>query len=173
MENAQELIQAWCDDEDATAFRRFYRHESERLWRYLVARGAGSEQAYDLVSEAFMRFIQSICKDPISPSAFLFRIAQNLLIDHFRRHGRRELPLDEQVMSEASSEDGQDWARQADLIQAIKKLPRDEQNLLLLRYWIGMTHKEVAAVVGRPEGTVRRQSQEAVRALQVLMEEAQ
>jgi RNA polymerase sigma factor (sigma-70 family) len=171
MDHAQELIRAWCEGNDAVAFRRFYRHESVRLWRYLVARGAGQEQAYDLVSEAFTRFIQTICQDPVSPSAFLFRIAQNLLIDHFRRHGRKEIPLEEMHLEqiEFSSDSVQhEWA---DLMQAVKKLSRDEQNIVLLRYWLGMTYKEVAGVIGRPEGTIRRQGATTLVRLKVLMTE--
>jgi RNA polymerase sigma-70 factor (ECF subfamily) len=171
MDNAQELIQAWCEGNDAVAFRRFYRHESQRLWRYLVARGAEQEQAYDLVSEAFTRFIQTVCKDPVSPSAFLFRIAQNLLIDHFRRHGRKEIPLESHHLEQIqkSSDHGQlEWT---DLRRAVKKLSRDEQNIVLLRYWLGMTYKEVAGVIGRPEGTLRRQGATTLARLKVLMEE--
>lgn len=171
MDNAQELIRAWCEGNDAVAFRRFYRHESQRLWRYLIARGAEQEQAYDLVSEAFTRFIQTVCKDPDSPSAFLFRIAQNLLIDHFRRHGRKEIPLESHHLEQIqkSSDHGQlEWA---DLMRAVKRLSRDEQNIVLLRYWLGMTYKEVAGVIGRPEGTLRRQGATTLARLKVLMEE--
>jgi RNA polymerase sigma-70 factor (ECF subfamily) len=169
MDNAQELIRAWCEGEDAVAFRRFYRHESQRLWRYLVARGAEQEQAYDLVSEAFTRFIQTVCKDPVSPSAFLFRIAQNLLIDHFRRHGRREIPLDDSHLEPNPVHAHHEQVVGTDLMQAIKKLSRDEQNIVLLRYWLGMTYKELAEVIGRPEGTLRRQGATTLARLKILM----
>jgi RNA polymerase sigma-70 factor (ECF subfamily) len=169
MDNAQELIRAWCEGNDAVAFRRFYRHESQRLWRYLVARGTEQEQAYDLVSEAFTRFIQTVCKDPVSPSAFLFRIAQNLLIDHFRRHGRREIPLDDRHLESMQVHAHDEQVVGTDLMQAIKKLSRDEQNIVLLRYWLGMTYKELAEVIGRPEGTLRRQGATTLARLKILM----
>jgi RNA polymerase sigma-70 factor (ECF subfamily) len=169
MDNAQELIRAWCEGDDAVAFRRFYRHESQRLWRYLVARGVEQEQAYDLVSEAFSRFIQTVCKDPVSPSAFLFRIAQNLLIDHFRKHGRREIPLEAHHLDEFQGLHHQGPVEWADLLGAVKKLSRDEQNIVLLRYWLGMTYKELAAVIGRPEGTLRRQGATTLARLKILM----
>jgi len=171
MDNAQELIRAWCEGNDAVAFRRFYRHESQRLWRYLVARGAEQEQAYDLVSEAFTRFIQTVCKDPVSPSAFLFRIAQNLLIDHFRRHGRKEIPLESHHLEQIQKNSDHGQLEWTDLRRAVKRLSRDEQNIVLLRYWLGMTYKEVAGVIGRPEGTLRRQGATTLARLKVLMEE--
>jgi RNA polymerase sigma factor (sigma-70 family) len=46
--------------------------------------------------------------------------------------------------------------------QLIAGLPEREQNLLLLRYWIGMSHKEIAQALALPEGTVRRQCSEAL-----------
>ena len=170
MENLEALIRQYCHSDDQVAFRRFYRHESQRLWRYLVARGATEAQAYDLVSDAFIRFLKSVCKNPASPSAFLFRIAQNLLIDLFRHGSSREISLDnsEVVPSPSSSSDPD---INQDLLQAIKKLNRDEQNILLLRYWLGMTYKELAEILGRPEGTLRRQGAAALRQLKELLAE--
>jgi RNA polymerase sigma factor (sigma-70 family) len=39
----------------------------------------------------------------------------------------------------------------------VEKLPESEQNLVLMRYWIGLTHREIATISGLPEGTVRRE----------------
>ena len=49
--------------------------------------------------------------------------------------------------------------------------PESEQNLLLLRYWIGLSHKEVAQALGLPEGTVRRQCAEALGRLREMLDE--
>ena len=164
MENLEDLIRQYCHSDDQIAFRRFYRHESQRLWRYLVARGATEAQAYDLVSEAFIRFLKTVCKNPASPSAFLFRIAQNLLIDLFRSASSREISLEQMSLADKQGHDPVQDVQQ-DLFMGIKKLNRDEQNIVLLRYWLGMTYKEVASVIGRPEGTLRRQGADALKKL--------
>ncbi len=44
----------------------------------------------------------------------------------------------------------------------VRNAPESEQNLLLMRYWIGLTHKEIAQALDMPEGTVRRQCAEAL-----------
>ncbi len=168
MDELQQYIEQYCKDEDQVAFRRFYRNESVRLWRYLIARGATEAQAYDLVSEAFLRFIKTICKDPSSPSAYLFRIAQNLLVDLFRKTGSRELPL-ENAQDQLTVQGEDDQTNQRDLMEAIKKLSRDEQNIILLRYWLGMTYKELSEVIGRPEGTLRRQGAAALAKMKELL----
>ena len=46
--------------------------------------------------------------------------------------------------------------------ELVNRLPEREQNLLLLRYWIGLSHQEVAQALDMPEGTVRRQSAELI-----------
>jgi RNA polymerase sigma factor (sigma-70 family) len=50
----------------------------------------------------------------------------------------------------------------AHLRELVARLPEREQNLLLLRYWIGLSHQEVAQALDMPEGTVRRQCAELI-----------
>lgn len=160
MRDPIDLIRLYCRDGDAGAFREFYRSQSPRLWKFLVARGCLSEDAYDLVSEAFIRFIQTVCRDPRAPRAFLYRIATNLRIDSLRRaHARPTEPLPEEAVDESDGLAGEDAVY---LREIIARLPEREQNLLLMRYWIGLSHQEVAQALNMPEGTVRRQSAELI-----------
>lgn len=164
MSDATELIRAYCAQADADAFRRFYRSQSPRVWKFLIARGCDPETAYDLLAEAFLKFIQVVCKDPHAPVALLYRIAINLRIDHFRHH--RASPIDAvadiDALESASAAEPDDHIHVRALIAA---LPGNEQNLLLLRYWIGLTHKEIAQALDMPEGTVRRQGAAALHTL--------
>jgi RNA polymerase sigma-70 factor (ECF subfamily) len=160
MRDPADLIRLYCRDGDAEAFRAFYRAQSPRLWKFLVARGCPPEDAYDLVSEAFIRFIQTVCRDPHAPRAFLYRIAANLRIDAVRRaRARPTEPLSEETAGDADLP-AQETA--AHLRELVARLPEREQNLLLLRYWIGLSHQEVAQALDLPEGTVRRQCAELV-----------
>jgi len=166
------LIHDFCRKGDQQAFNRFYRMQANRLWGFLCARGANTELAYDLLSESFLKFSQSICKDPRSPVAFLYRIAVNLHIDNHRREAARPVIVDtelaEQAIDPAPAIDEKEWLR-----QLIKKLPPDEQNLLLLRYWIGLTHREIANITQLPEGTVRRQAATAIKKLRSYWQETE
>lgn len=85
MGDPAELIRSFCRDGDAAAFREFYRAQAPRLWKFLVARGCALEDAYDLLSEFFLRFVARVCRDPRAPVAFLYRIATNLRVDAWRR----------------------------------------------------------------------------------------
>ena len=160
MRDPADLIRQFCRDGDASAFREFYRAQSPRLWKFLVARGCLPEDAYDLVSEAFIRFVQNVCRDPRAPKAFLYRIAVNLRIDAWRCASVRPT----EPLPEETTEDTDEPSREeaAYLRELVNRLPESEQNLLLLRYWIGLNHREVAQALDLPEGTVRRQCAEVI-----------
>lgn len=157
---ARSLLEKYCREGDRPAFDQFYRRQSPRLWRFLRFRGVGEDAAYDFVAEAFLRFIQVVCKDPRSPVALLYRIAVNLKIDAWRR-SQHEAVSDNSGTAPAYSEPEE----QVYLRRLVSRLPESEQNLLLMRYWIGLTHREIADITGEPAGTVRRRTAELLEEL--------
>ena len=162
MNDHQQLVRKYCQEGDHSAFRTFYRAQATRLWRFLIARGCDRDSAYDLLSEAFLKFIQSVCKDPSSPVAFLYRIAINLHIDSYRRS--QASPIDAAVdAGDAEPLADETPDEHSHVRTLVRNLPENEQNLVLMRYWIGMTHKEVAKVLDMPEGTVRRRCAETLK----------
>ena len=165
MSDAKQLLKKYCKSDDHAAFNTFYRLQADRLWRFLRARGCGEDQAYDLLSESFLKFIQVVCKDLRSPLALLYRIAINLQIDAYRRHNISPVTSDNAAVDKHSinleeATDIKDYVR-----RLIKTLPENEQNLLLLRYWIGLSHKEISMSLDIPEGTIRRQCAEIMKKL--------
>lgn len=171
MDSAKQLLERYCRRGDAAAFTDFYHTQADRLWRYLRTRGCSEQDAYDLLAEAFLKFIQIVCNDLRSPVALLYRIAINLHIDTYRRRQASPVVQDEQQMQSrpddsAGTHDEREYVR-----SLIKTLPESEQNLLLLRYWIGLTHKEIAHALETPEGTVRRQCSQAMKKIRERWEE--
>lgn len=156
-DSAKQLLEDYCKDADTTAFSKFYRSESSRLWQFLKNRGCNEDAAYDLLSETFLKFIQVVCKDLRAPTALLYRIAINLHIDSYRRNKASPV-VQVDIDIEQQSDQKIEYQNQQDYVESIiKKLPQDEQNLLFMRYRVGLTHKEVANMLKLPEGTVRRQ----------------
>jgi len=155
--SAKQLLEHYCKDADNSAFSKFYRTESPRLWQFLRNRGCSEDGAFDLLSEAFLKFIQVVCKDLRAPVALLYRITINLHIDTFRRE--KVSPIDQVGIDiEQQAEQKTEYHDQKVYVESlIKKLPQDEQNLMFMRYRVGLTHKEIASMMELPEGTVRRQ----------------
>lgn len=156
MDDPVTLVRRWCRKGDEAAFSTFYRSQSERLWRFLVARGVDRETAYDVLADAFERWMKNVCRDPRAPVALLYRIAINRATDLHRRRQVREpaVPVDPATLDAPA----EDVGLAHDTATLLAGLGEDEQNLLLLRYWVGLTHREVAAVLEKPEGTVRRET---------------
>lgn len=169
MPDAGELIRRYCTKQDQAAFRRFYQHEAPRLWKFFVARGCDADTAYDLLSETLLRFIQTVCKNPAPPLPLLYRIALNLRIDQHRRAQHWPVHLEPEQVAAIPAPADDPYAGEA-VRKAMQTLHGDEQNLLLMRYWIGLTHAEVAEAIGLPEGTVRRQAAAALQKLRGLLE---
>jgi len=158
MQNStKQLLESYCKDADNNAFSKFYRSEAPRLWQFLRNRGCHQDAAYDLLSEAFLKFIQVVCNDLREPVALLYRIAINLHIDSYRRD--KASPINHvDIDIEQQTDHNTEYQNQQDYVESlIKKLPQDEQNLLFMRYRVGFTHKEIANMMELPEGTVRRQ----------------
>ncbi len=158
---ARQLLEHYCREGSQPAFDRFYRQQSGRLWRFLRFRGVAEDAAYDLVAEAFLRFIQVVCKDLRAPVALLYRITLNLRTDAWRR----SQTASDYAASLPVQAHYEEPAEQVHLRRLISRLPESEQNLLLMRYWIGLTHREIAEVTGQPAGTVRRRTTELLERL--------
>jgi len=124
-----ELIRDWCRRGDAGAFDTFYRQQAEPLWRFLVARGVHPEAAYDVLADAFERFVRTVCRQPDAPVGFLYRIAINAATDAWRRQRVREPsePADPEQLGVAADE--------AEYLVEVARLLADldeyEQNLLV------------------------------------------
>ena len=155
MAETDELIRRWCGDGDEALFERFYHANAEPLWRLLVLRGVDRDDGYDIVAEAFSRFIQQVCKRPTSPRALLYRIALNLATDRFRRQQVRAVADTEPDTLGAAAPPPE---LPEDARRLLAGLDPAERDLLLMRYWLGMTHAEIARVLDTPEGTVRRRA---------------
>lgn len=163
--SAKQLLESYCRDADNNAFTKFYRSQSPRLWQFLINRGCNRDGAYDLLSEAFLKFIQVVCKDLRSPVALLYRIAINCHIDSYRRDKASPIdPVDIDIEQQATRQI--EYQNQQDYVEdLLKTLPQDEQNLLFMRYRVGLTHKEIANILGLPKGTIRRQCASIIKKL--------
>ena len=135
---------------DATAFLVIYDRLANRLYGYVLRRVRKPETAEDIVQEVFLALIRRgasyRARAPLS--AFLFRIARNRVINHWR-DARPSVELDERPAPAPA------YAEIIDVRRALEALPEKFREAIELATYEGLRYGEIAEVVGCPIGTVR------------------
>ncbi|WCM26345.1 sigma-70 family RNA polymerase sigma factor [Sphingomonas sp. QA11] len=135
-------------------FDVLYREQAPRLRRWLGARLRSSEEANDLVQDAFARLLGSGARESLrQPEAFLNRIVRNLLIDRSRRVSNRtpHVPIDDAhaPAARATQEDAIELAQLRQRYRtAVDALPPRTRQVFLLHRKDGLGYKEIATQLG-------------------------
>ena len=137
------------------AFAAFYSRSARPLWAYLARVSADPSLADDLMQESFVRFLCAARPDDgeVAARRYLFRIATNLLRDHWRRPRQASI---EQIPEEffAVSTSAQSDSRVL-LGPALAQLRLRDRQLLWLAYAEGYSHREIAEVTGLASASIR------------------
>jgi RNA polymerase sigma-70 factor, ECF subfamily len=114
------------------------------------------ETAHEIASEAFVRLLSKwTSPDKLdNPQSYLFMIATNLVRDHWRK-AERERRAMRNVTAGSDPEPSTNPAQDVDVRELIAALPARLRDPFLLHYYAGFGLKEIAALVKRPEGTIK------------------
>jgi RNA polymerase sigma-70 factor (ECF subfamily) len=159
---------------DTDAFGGLYNAYVEVIFRYVYVHLENRFDAEDLTEEIFLRAWRALPKYDergLPFSAFLFRIAQNALIDFYRqRKNVQSLDDLEMPSREAGPEEAVD-ARidNIELRKHITALREDYRNVIIFRFLSGLSPEETAQVMERSVGAVRVLQHRALSALKELM----
>lgn len=146
--------------EEAGAFGRFFRETNRKAFAFALQLTGNREDAMDITQEAYLRMHErwADCAEPGKAAAWLYTIIRNLAVDHLRKRARRaEAEIDEGMLS--TPQDGPEAAAARSeqarrLWSAIRSLPPEQREILLLRDWHGLNYSEIAEVLGLSLGTV-------------------
>lgn len=149
--------------EDPEAFGILYERYVARIYRYLYYRTGNSQDAEDLTARTFYRALRSLPRyqDRGLPfTAWLYRIAHNAVANWMRDRSRRPVVALDAVGGTSSHERQPHEAvekreEEERLLQAVRRLPTERQELLILKLVEGMSNAEIGAVMGRSEGAVK------------------
>ncbi|MEW6230877.1 MAG: sigma-70 family RNA polymerase sigma factor [Chloroflexota bacterium] len=149
---------------DREAFGRLYDLYADRIYKYIYYRIGNATEAEDLTEEVFVKSWEAIGRftwQGKSFAAWLFRIARNLVVDHFR--GRREtIALEEWSPGQGEALDPETAMERRETLRALReaigRLTEEQQQAILLRFIEGYSSQETAMIMGK--------SDEALRALQ-------
>lgn len=146
---------------DAAAFGALYDEYYRKIFGYALRRTANLQHAQDVTSEVFFKALKSINSfhwRKIPFSAWLYRIASNEVVNCFRRnsHYQTSLALDTKSNEDFSARDALQRCDDFLLVQqCILKLPPKYQEVIALRYFEDKTIEDIAAILGKPENTVK------------------
>lgn len=148
---------------DADAFGILYERYVTRIYTYIYYRTGNSDDAEDLTARVFyraMRHIGNYHHRGLPFSAWLYRIAHNLVANWHRDHSRRkEIPLDETLITRHISEHPEHEVvlneERERLLKIIRNLPDDRQQLLILKFVEHLSNHEIGQIMGRSEGAVK------------------
>jgi RNA polymerase sigma-70 factor (ECF subfamily) len=158
---------------DRSALEELYLLHFDRIYSYLHMSVGSRHDAEDLTTQTFVKMLEAIGRfqwRAVPFSAWLFRIAHNLAMDHFRANKRwqPEEEIPESVQGEESSAEEQALASLGDtsMLELIDRLSPEQRQVLTLKFVFRFSNGEAAAILGKTEGAVKSLQHRALVSLQ-------
>jgi RNA polymerase sigma-70 factor, ECF subfamily len=158
---------------DRDALEELYLLHFDRIYSYLHLSVGNRHDAEDLTTQTFLKMLEAIGRfrwQSAPFSAWLFRIAHNLAMDHFRarRRVQTEDEVPERLGSEESSaeEQAMDSLGRAGMLELIERLSAEQRQVLTLKFLFGFVNAEVAGILGKSEGAVKSLQHRALASLE-------
>jgi RNA polymerase sigma-70 factor (ECF subfamily) len=173
---ADERLLIEAAQQDPACFAELYEINFERVYAYVVKRVGNRAETEDLTSEVFHQALANLKRFEwrgIPFSAWLFRIAANLISDRWQRTGREVLDDSGLIESaQASPAEIEEVERRATLFRLVETLPDEQRRVVVLRFVEQKSIKEVAREVRKTEGAVKQLQFRALTSLRARMEGA-
>ncbi|MDQ5912357.1 MAG: hypothetical protein QG568_572 [Patescibacteria group bacterium] len=153
-------------------FHEAYKLHADALFRFSFFKLSDREKAKDIVQDTFVRYWEYVAADGQvdNVKAFLYRIANNAIIDNYRK--KKEISLDileEDGFDPMDTESHHTMARSLDskrALELVNKLKDKEREVILLRYVEGLSVKEISEVLDERENTISVKIHRALKELQ-------
>ena len=149
---------------DESAFAELYDQSADRLYRYIAGRLGSQDAAADVLQEVFLRAVKSRrhFRKVDSPIAYLFQIARNEAARHHKRAAKRITAIG---LTEFA-QDNRSFNGDAEAIAAaVNRLDPEDRELIELKIYSGLTFREIADVVNRPQATVATRYRRALESM--------
>lgn len=170
MQEEHDLIRK-AQSYDPDAFGAIYERFYNGVYRYIFYRVGEQSLAEDLTMEVFVKAMEAIDTYSfrgVPFSAWLYRIASNLVVDHFRRQpSQMAVSLEEKLVASLEHPTGvleSEFAHHQ-LRRALSELTDDQQQVVILKFVDGLSNLEVAQILGKTEGAVKSLQHRALASL--------
>ncbi len=163
-----------CQAGDSDAFAVLYDAYIDSIYRFIYYRTMHRQTAEDLVSQTFCKALENISSFNRGKGAFrswLYSIARNLVIDHYRTRKHTE---DIDTVWGLSSDE--DIARETDnlrelerVTQHLGKIPPQQREIIIFRLWDQLSYYEIAQITGKSEASCKMAFSRAIVRLRELI----
>jgi RNA polymerase sigma-70 factor, ECF subfamily len=147
---------------DRAALEELYLIHFDRIYGYLHMSVGSRHDAEDLTTQTFVKMLESIGRfrwRSAPFSAWLFRIAHNLAMDHFRARRRwqpeEEIPEPAGVEEDSAEDQALASIGDASLLELIARLSPEQRQVLTLKFVFRFSNGEAAAILDKTEGAVK------------------
>jgi RNA polymerase sigma-70 factor (ECF subfamily) len=158
---------------DRSALEELYLLHFDRIYSYLQLSVGNRHDAEDLTTQTFLRMLEAIGRfrwQAAPFSAWLFRIAHNLAMDHFRANRRvqaeDEVPEPRGAEESSAEDQALDSIGRAGMLELIERLSPEQRQVLTLKFLFGFSNVEAAGILGKSEGAVKSLQHRALGSLQ-------
>lgn len=157
-----------CQAGETEAFGVLYDRYIERIYRFVFYKTFSKEIAEDITSDVFVKALEKI--HSYSPergtfSSWLYRVARNSVIDHYRTR-KTTLPFEEEFdapMNDRTEEKLDASETLAQISKYLKTLTPRQQEIVTLRIWEERSYREIADIVGGTEDSVKMAFSRSIR----------
>ncbi len=163
---------------DRAALEELYLIHFDRIYSYLHVSVGNRHDAEDLTTQTFLKMLEAIDKfrwQSAPFSAWLFRIAHNLAMDHFRANKRwqpEEEPPEPEPDEHSSAEHGAfESIGRKSMLELIEDLSPEQQQVLTLKFVFNFANGEAATILGKTEGAIKSLQHRALASLQKQLEQ--
>lgn len=157
------------------AWAEIYRRHAQQVYAYIYYRLGDQHTAEDLAADVFVKALAGIGGyvwrgTPLL--AWLYRIAHNVTSDHRKAAAKRALRQSGELAEDLPEREDRLGALDArrDMLGAIRALTEEQQQVIILRFYQGMSNAEVAKVMGKPEGAVKALQSRGLRSLRRVLD---
>jgi RNA polymerase sigma-70 factor (ECF subfamily) len=158
---------------DRAALEELYLIHFDRIYSYLHVSVGNRHDAEDLTTQTFLKMLESIGRfrwQSAPFSAWLFRIAHNLAMDHFRANRRwqpeEEVPEPEGDESTSAEAGALESIGRKSMLELIEDLSGEQQQVLTLKFVFNFSNAEAATILGKTEGAIKSLQHRALVSLQ-------
>jgi RNA polymerase sigma-70 factor (ECF subfamily) len=154
----QERLQILAAQQDKAAFAPLYERYVDQIFAYVFTLTKDRELAEDVTAATFARAIEELPRFEwrgVPYSAWLYRVASNLVARHKRRGDLMELSLHVPADGLAPDEIVEKNTHEAEIRAMVATRPADQRQAIVLRFAGDLRNKEIADIMGRSEGAIK------------------